>query len=170
MGFFSKIFKLREQDPESEDTTWAFDDNSSEAVLDAEYANTLAAEFDIDAAINGHEDWKQLLRQQLSGEIDTPIDLAQLRDPQQDALGRWLYGEGKKTLARYPAFAVLVSRHAYFHAQAALMVELTQAGDYDRALHVYKGSYRHASNQVVLLLKQLKRGLVRTTSTSSTSV
>ncbi len=160
MGFFSKIFKLREQDPESEETTWAFDDNSSETVFDADDANHLAAEFDIDAAINGHEAWKHILRQQLSGELAQPIDLAQLRDPKQDSLGQWLYGEGRAVLGRYPAFAVLVSRHAYFHAQAARMVELTQAGDYDQALQVYRGSYRHASNQVVLLLKQLKRGLV----------
>lgn len=159
MGFFSKIFKLREQDPDSEDTTWAFDDAASGSILDAQYANTLASEFDIDAAINGHEDWKNVLRKQLSGELETPIDLERLRDPKQDALGQWLYGEGEKLLGRYPAFAVLVSRHAYFHAQAALMVELTHAGDYNRALHVYRGSYRHASNQVVLLLKQLKRGL-----------
>lgn len=159
MGFFSKIFKVKEQDPDSEDTTWAFDDNASETLLDAQNAHALASGFDIDAALNGHEHWKQVLRQQLNGELDTPIDLERLRDPRQDVLGQWLYGDGEKLLGRYPAYAVLVSRHAYFHAQAALMVELTQSGEYARALHVYRGSYRHASNQVVLLLKQLKRGL-----------
>ena len=56
MGFFSRMFKLREQNPDSQETTWAFEDNASELVLDADYARTLASEFDIDAAIVSHED------------------------------------------------------------------------------------------------------------------
>lgn len=159
MGFFSKIFKLREGNPDSEDTTWAFDDNATEMALGSEQARAIAGGFDIDAAIRDHETWKQTLRQQLNGELDTPVDLERVRDPRADSLGQWLYADGEKLLGRYPAFAVLVSRHAYFHAQATLMVELTQSGDYTRALHVYRGSYRHASNQVVLLLRQLRRGL-----------
>ena len=54
MGFFSRMFKLREQNPDSQETTWAFEDNASELVLDADYARTLASEFDIDAAIVSH--------------------------------------------------------------------------------------------------------------------
>lgn len=161
MGFFSKMFKLREQDPESQETTWAFEDNASELVLDAEYANTLAFEFDIDAAISRHEAWKNRLRQQLSGEIDTPINLDELRNPEACPLGQWLAGPGQQMLGQYPAFDILVARHAYFHAQAVEVVELSRAGEYERALRVFHGGYRHASNQVVLLLKQLKRGLGR---------
>ncbi len=161
MGFFSKMFKLREQDPESQETTWAFEDNASELVLDAEYANTLASEFDIDAAISRHEAWKNRLRQQLSGEIDTPINLDELRNPEACPLGQWLAGPGQQMLGQYPAFDILVARHAYFHAQAVEVVELSRAGEYERALRVFHGGYRHASNQVVLLLKQLKRGLGR---------
>lgn len=161
MGFFNKMFKLREQDPDSQDTTWAFEDNASELVLDADYANTLASEFDIDAAINGHEAWKDRLRKQLTGEIAEPIDLESLRNPAAGPLGQWLAGSGQEMLGKYPAFHILVSRHAYFHAQAAEVVELSRAGEYDRALRVFHGGYRHASNQVVLLLKQLKRGLGR---------
>jgi hypothetical protein len=41
------------------------------------------------------------------------------------------------------------------------VVELSRAGEYDRAVRVFNGGYRHASNQVVLLLKQLKRSLGR---------
>lgn len=159
MGFFSKMFKLREQDPDSQETTWAFEDNPSQLVLDGKYANKLAIEFDIDAAINGHEVWKDRLRQQLSGEIDVPINLEELRNPAACPLGQWLVGEGQQTLGNFPAFQILVARHAYFHAQAAEVVELSQAGEYDRALRVFHGGYRHASNQVVLLLKQLKRSL-----------
>lgn len=161
MGFFSRIFKLREQNPDSQETTWAFEENATELVLAPDVAQTLASEFDIDAAIIEHEDWKRVLRQQLSGEIATPIDLEVLRDPTAGPLGQWLQSAAQGQLGRYPAFEVLMARHAFFHAQAALVVELSQAGEYDRALHVFHGGYRHASNQVVLLLKQLKRGLGR---------
>ena len=51
MGFFSRMFKLREQDSSSPETTWAYEDNASELILDPEYAATLMTEFDIDAAI-----------------------------------------------------------------------------------------------------------------------
>jgi hypothetical protein len=34
MGFFSRFFKIREQDPDSAETTWAMEDNGSELVLD----------------------------------------------------------------------------------------------------------------------------------------
>ena len=161
MGFFSQMFKLREQNPDSQETTWAFEDNASELVLDADYARTLASEFDIDAAIVSHEDWKRRLRQQLSGEIDTPIDLERLRDPKGCPLGQWLDGRGRELLGKYPAFEILMARHAYFHTQAAEVVELSRAGEYDRALHVFHGGYRHASNQVIVLLKELKRSLGR---------
>ena len=49
MGFFSRLFKIKEQDPTSPDTTWAMEDNGSELVLDPEYAATLMTEIDIDA-------------------------------------------------------------------------------------------------------------------------
>ena len=155
------MFKLREQDPDSQETTWAFEDNPSELLLDGKFANALAIEFDIDAAINGHENWKTRLRQQLSGEIDVPIDLVELRNPAACPLGQRLSGDGQRVLGKYPAFEILVARHAYFHAQAAEVVELSRAGEYDRALRVFHGGYRHASNQVVLLLKQLTRSLAR---------
>ena len=49
MGFFSRFFRIREQDSSSPETTWAVEDNGSELMLDAEYAATLMTEIDIDA-------------------------------------------------------------------------------------------------------------------------
>ena len=46
MGFFSRMFKIREQDSSSPETTWAYEDNASELILDPEYAATLMTEFD----------------------------------------------------------------------------------------------------------------------------
>ena len=44
-------------------------------------------------------------------------------------------------------------------AQAAAVVSLSQAGEREKALQLFQGGYRHASNQVTLLLKELRRGL-----------
>ena len=50
-------------------------------------------------------------------------------------------------------------RYQYFHEQAATLVELAQQGEWDRAEQVLNGGHRYGSSQVVLLLKELKRGL-----------
>ena len=76
-------------------------------------------------------------------------------------LGRWLYGTGRVRLGHYPAFDMLVARHKYFHQQAADVVTAFQSGDQPKAAQLLNGSCRHASNQVLLLLKELKRGLGR---------
>ena len=74
-------------------------------------------------------------------------------------LGKWLHGPGRERLGKYPAFTVLVARHKYFHIQASSVVALAQTGEREKAQSLIDGAYRHASNQVVLLLKELKRGL-----------
>ena len=52
-----------------------------------------------------------------------------------------------------------MARHQYFHEQAANMIELTQQGEWDKAVQVLNGGYRYGSSQIVLLLKELKRSL-----------
>ena len=52
-----------------------------------------------------------------------------------------------------------MARYQYFHEQAATLVELARQGEWDRAVQVLNGGYRYGSSQVVLLLKELKRGL-----------
>ncbi len=161
MGFFSRMFKLREQDSSSPETTWAYEDNASELILDPEYAATLMTEFDIDAAIASHEEWKQRLHNLLAGQSNEVLDPEQVGEYVHCPLGRWLQGEGRERLGHYPAFEMLVQRHQYFHGQAASVVALSQAGEHEKALQVFHGGYRHASNQVTLLLKELKRSLGR---------
>lgn len=161
MGFFSRLFRIREQDPSSPDTTWAVEDNGSELVLDAEVAATLMTELDIDAAIASHERWRLQLQDMVNGrsqEVMRPERIC--RDDRCD-LGRWLHGTGRVRLGHYPAFGMLVARHKYFHQRAAEVVMLFQAGQQQRAVQLLNSSCRHASNQVLLLLKELKRGLGR---------
>jgi hypothetical protein len=159
MGFFSRFFRIREQDSSSPETTWAVEDNGSELVLDEEYASMLMTEIDIDAAIASHEGWRLQLQDMVHGrssEVMRPEHICQ--DDRCD-LGRWLNGSGQERLGHSPVFGMLVARHRYFHQQAAAVITCFQAGDQTQALQLLNGRCRHASNQVLLLLKELKRGM-----------
>lgn len=126
---------------------------------DSRHAESVLAALDIDAAINAHERWKARIMDYLEGRSTEPMDPAVLRQDDRSALGRWLHSVGAITMGHQPAFALLMARHQYFHEQAAHMVELAQQGEWDKAVQVLNGGYRHGSSQVVLLLKELKRGL-----------
>ena len=158
MGFFSRLFKIREQDPTSPETTWAMEDNGSELVLDAEYAATLMTEIDIDAAIASHERWLPWLSQALQGVHDERLRPEVVRDDSCSELGQWLHGNGRIALGHFPAFDMLMRRNRYFHQQAAMMLLHAEAGEIQLAEQAFKGC-QHASRQVLLLLKELKRGL-----------
>jgi len=161
MGFFSRLFKIREQDPSSPETTWAVEDNGSELVLDQEYASMLMTEIDIDAAIASHEGWRLQLQDMVHGRSSEVMRPERICQDDRCDLGRWLNGTGRELLGHYPAFGMLEARHRYFHEQAAAVVTSFQAGEQAHAVQLLNGRCRHASNQVLLLLKELKRGLGR---------
>ena len=159
MGFFSRFFRIREQDSSSPETTWAVEDNASELVLDAEYASMLMTEIDIDAAIASHEGWHLQLQDMVHGRSSEVMRPERICQEERCDLGRWLNGTGRARLGHYPAFDMLVARHLHFHQQAAAVVTCFQAGEQAQAVQLLNGRCRHASNQVLLLLKELKRGL-----------
>ena len=129
--------------------------------IDAATASAVLADIDIDTAIAAHENWKLRLRNYLDKKSaeDLKPEVVCLDD--RCDLGKWLHGSGRQRLGRYPAFSVLIARHKFFHLQASTVVALAQAGDREKANQTLDTIYRHASNQVVLLLKELKRGLGR---------
>lgn len=133
----------------------------SDSTRDAWSADgTLLAALDIDAAINAHERWKAHLLDYLEGRTARGLDPAELRRGDRcSALGSWLHGVGRDLLGYQPAYEVLLARHQFFHEQAAQLVEWAQQGEWDKAVQVLNGGYRYGSSQVVLLLKELKRGL-----------
>ena len=157
-GVLSRLFKFRERDTTSADTTSALEDNGSELVLDAEYAATLMTELDIDAAISSHERWR--LRYMVKGCSEKVMRPERICQDDRCDLGRWLYGMGRLRVGCWPAFAIPVERHKYFHQQASYVVMLCNAGEQQKAVPLVNSSGRHASNQV-LLLKELKRRLGR---------
>lgn len=158
MGFFSRIFGL-EQDVLS--AAPARPDAPDDLALDASSAAAVLAELDIDTAIAAHENWKLRLQNYLDGASAEDLQPEVVCLDDRCDLGKWLHGAGKMRLGAYPAFSVLVARHQYFHQQAASVVAQARAGDHEKAAQTLNGSYRYASSQVILLLKELKRGLGR---------
>lgn len=160
MGILSKIFGSG--NPTDEMATIVPDlDNKDEIRLDPAAAAAVLAEIDIDTAIAAHENWKLRLQNYLQGNSSEDLKADVVCQDDRCDLGKWLHGPGKMRLGAYPAFSVLVARHKYFHVQASNVVALTQAGNRKMAAHTLESAYRHASNQVVLLLKELKRSLGR---------
>ncbi|MBV7427750.1 MULTISPECIES: CZB domain-containing protein [unclassified Acidovorax] len=160
MDFFRRVFgaRGREAGPSLE----LCDSGSGSAgAQDSQRADTVLAALDIDAAINAHERWKAHLMDYLEGRTTQGLDPSEVRRGDRGALGRWLHGVGGELLGDQPAYAVLMARHQYFHEQAAMLVALAQQGEWDKAVQVLNGGYRYGSSQVVLLLKELKRGLVQ---------
>jgi hypothetical protein len=156
MGFFSRIFNWNDR---ADGTVAPTDPASSELGLDAAAASAILAELDIDTAIANHENWKVRLQNQIHGASLEQLDPEAIRQDNRCDLGRWLHGPGRERLGHYPAFTVLVARHQYFHVQASAVAAQAQGGDMAGAEKTLNGSFRHASNQVVLLLKALRQGL-----------
>jgi hypothetical protein len=158
MGFFSKLFGMGG----AEDEKMSAKESSgpaSEMGLDAKSAAAILAEIDIDTAIAAHENWKLRLQNYLNGNSTETLQPEIVCMDDRCDLGKWLHGPGGQRLGKYPSFSVLVARHKYFHVQASTVVALAQGNDKEKATQTLEGSYRHASNQVILLLKDLKRGL-----------
>jgi hypothetical protein len=153
MGFFSKLFQWDDKAPVASKLP------ASELGIDAKTAASVLAEIDIDTAIAAHENWKVRLHSQIAGNSTEQLDPALICMDDRCELGKWLHGPGQKSLGKYPAFSVLVARHRYFHVQASTVAAHVQAGDMASAEKSLNGPFKHGSNQVVLLLKELKRGL-----------
>jgi methyl-accepting chemotaxis protein len=116
-------------------------------------------DFDFDAAIQAHRQWKVKLRQAIAKHERLDADTI-CRD---DAcpLGRWLHGPGGARWGNKPSFVELVDRHAGFHRAAGAVARQINAGDYERAERLIgAGSdFARASTEVTTLLTRAKRGL-----------
>ena len=119
-------------------------------------AAQVLATLNVDHVIASQERWVPWLEQALHGVADAQLRPEVIGREDCSELGQWLLGSGRQALAHLPTFDVLVRRHRFFHAQAAEMLTLRAAGDLRQAEHAFKAC-RHASTQVVLLLKELRR-------------
>lgn len=163
MGFFSRLFRSQD-DGSRVSSGWSSlpEGDASALVLPGAQAEHLLAQFDIDAAIVGHQRWLPWLGSLLQGERDERLKADVVIDDSCSELGQWLHGSGRLALGQFPAFDMLMRRHRYFHQQAAALITHAEAGQMAQAAQAYK-SCQHASRQVVLLLRELQRGLAHGT-------
>ena len=161
MGFFSRLFGSDSSDKVKSGKSSLPENitDVSELGLDEKSAAAVLAEIDIDTAIAAHENWKLRLQNYVNGKSSETLHADVVCMDDRCDLGKWLHGPGNQRMGKYPAFTMLVARHKYFHVQASTVVALAQADEKGKAEQMIDSSYRHASNQVVLLLKELKRGL-----------
>jgi len=161
MGFFSRLFGSNANKNDATAAQKADSQHATQMGLDAKTAAAVLDEIDIDTAIAAHENWKLRLQNYLNGQSTEDLRPEFICMDDRCDLGKWLHGPGTRRLGKYPTFSVLIARHKFFHLQASNVVAMAQANQKEEATKVLEGSYRHASTQVVLLLKELKRGLGR---------
>lgn len=157
MGFFNRLFNLDKADAVSSKQASL----ASQLGLDAKAAALVLAEIDIDNAISIHENWKLRLQNYVDHTSNEALQTDAVALDDHCELGKWLHGPGGERLGKYPTFQILVARHQYFHTQASTVVAQVQGNNLEAARKTLDGSYRYASSQVVVLLKELKRNLTR---------
>ena len=110
-----------------------------------------------DEAIQVHADWKIRLSTYLR-KNDGSLKAAEARVDNRCALGRWLYGEGKKYSSE-AEYQILVGEHARFHRAAGEVVDKANSGqetNVESILHS-ESEYGIASRNVVKAIMDLKR-------------
>lgn len=157
-GFFSRFFNADQLDS-SMSIPPSLTGSSTESGLDIRAMEAALTEIDLDTAIASHENWKLRLQNVLDGKSSEILQPEVICQDKHCDLGHWLHGPGGQRLGHYPAFQILMARHKNFHVQASTVVALAHSGDAEKARLTLDAPYRHASTQVVLLLRQLKRSL-----------
>ncbi|QIL83971.1 hypothetical protein G7047_18495 [Diaphorobacter sp. HDW4A] len=152
--------KARRKPERAEDWSTVPALQASELVAFGDEVSRLSVEFDIEALIVSHERWLPWLWQAFEGQIDEQLRPDVIRDDRSSELGAWLHDAGRKALGHLPTYDMLLVRNRYFHLKAAELITLIEQGDAVLAERTFR-QCEHASRQMVLLLKELKRGLVR---------
>ena len=115
----------------------------------------------LDDALRSHLQWKIRLRTSI---IARRADMraSDVRGDDACELGRWLYGEGRRSHAGSAPFEELRRTHAAFHRAAADVVALMEAGRFDDAAAAIdeQGPYAEATANVRATILQLQRALV----------
>jgi hypothetical protein len=107
-------------------------------------------------AIDAHLMWKKRLQAYINGESKEQLAVETVSRDDQCTLGHWINGIGGQRFGHLPAFAVIKSRHAYFHRCAGEVLATAQQGNKAAALHMLEeGAYPDASDQVAASIVDL---------------
>ncbi|MFN3830154.1 MAG: methyl-accepting chemotaxis protein [Tepidimonas ignava] len=126
------------------------------ALRKAAQATDDPSQFDFDAAIKAHQQWRIKLRNAiLKGD---KLDVATIRRDDCCAVGKWIYGAGGQRYGSLPLFTTLVEQHRKFHQETGHIAELVNAGKTEEANRLMQGesAFIRAGRAVVATLQQLK--------------
>lgn len=116
---------------------------------------------DLDQVIYDHAEWKNRFRTAIA-QCDY-MDVASVGSDACCNLGKWLYGEGKRSSGHLTAFTGLVQTHAAFHREAGKVASLINAGEVQTAETAleYGSSYSRAAQGVALAIMALQEEMPR---------
>jgi Chemoreceptor zinc-binding domain len=158
MGFLSTLFDNTQED-HTESTAFAATQRIPSFNVGTANGSRILAEIDIDAAIASHLEWKDRLVAYLLGTSQEHLCADEVCQDDKCELGLWLYGAGQQTLGAHVSYPMLMMRHKQFHAEAAKVITLHQAGEFERASTALERDYARASHLVICLLKNLRNNL-----------
>jgi methyl-accepting chemotaxis protein len=116
-------------------------------------------DFDFDAAIQAHRQWKVKLRKAIADH--DKLDADSICRDDRCPLGQWVHGPGGVAWGHRPLFSDLVEKHAEFHQTAGAVARQINAGRYGDAERLIGSGSRFSdiSTEVTTLLTKAKRGL-----------
>lgn len=111
---------------------------------------------DFDAAIAAHADWKVNFRIALA--TRTTVDAQRACSDRTCALGHWLHGEARASLAGDKTYLQCVEAHREFHEAAGEVAQAINRHEFERAADMIDvGSKFHdASMRVAVAVRRLK--------------
>nr|MCU0841718.1 CZB domain-containing protein [Thiobacillaceae bacterium] len=115
------------------------------------------AKVDFDAIVEAHNAWKKKLRAAIADEREARrLDAEEVCKDDKCALGKWLYGEGR----RYESdqeYEQLRHSHADFHLCAADVIRKVQAGDKQAAESVLVNRFFDLSRDTVQHIMNMRK-------------
>lgn len=114
-------------------------------------------EFDVEAAISAHKDWKHRLLAYLNNESSEEMVPEVICFDDRCDLGRWINGSGKAHLGTYPGFSALMDHHKMCHYAASNVVALFKAGRVLQANKMLSEQFTTSSDAVLDDLERVRR-------------
>ncbi len=108
-------------------------------------------------AIKAHNEWKATFRTAISKHEN--LDTATVSADNCCALGRWLYGEGKRLFGHLPSHTHCVATHRNFHREAGKIAEEINAKNFVEAGSMLEAHtpFSETSNALAAAILGLKK-------------
>jgi hypothetical protein len=109
-----------------------------------------------DEAVAVHQRWKTKLRIVIDGKSLEVLDPKTVCKDDQCELGKWIYGEGGRSMSSKPEFRDVKITHADFHLVAGNVLRKALAGDKAGASILLDGDFYNTSSKVIQAITKCK--------------